>query len=181
LLEVADADVLTELSAAFMAYRPQLAAFLRVHLGSGQDGFDVDDAMQELWLRCCQADKSAVANPRSYLFRMGHNLVLNRVREAGRARRRDADWGYVNGRDRDAVEEPVAERTLLANEQLRAIEKTLRGVGDRAARVFRRYRVEGVDQRCIAEELGVSLSTVEKDLRRAYDALLALGERSDED
>jgi RNA polymerase sigma-70 factor (ECF subfamily) len=105
--------------------------------------------------------------------------VLNLARDAARARVRDAEWGYVNNRDRDAVEMPLAERTLLANEQLVLVDKTLLNLGQRAAGIFRRYRIDGVEQRRIAEEFGVSLSTVEKELSRAYEALLALGSRRD--
>jgi RNA polymerase sigma factor (sigma-70 family) len=175
-----DVDVATELANAFMAHRPQLAGFLRAHMGSGLAGIDVEDVMQELWLRCCRTDTASISNPRSYLFRMGHNLVLNLAREAARARARDAEWGYVNNRDKDAVEMPSAERSLLASEQLALVDDTLLNVGHRAAGIFRRYRIDGVDQRRIAEEFGVSLSTVEKDLRKAYDALLALGSHRDE-
>jgi RNA polymerase sigma-70 factor (ECF subfamily) len=48
------------------------------------------------------------------------------------------------------------------------------------AEVFRRHRVEGIPQRQVAEEFGVSLSTVESDLRKAYAALAAFKERHDE-
>lgn len=175
-----DVDATTELATAFMAHRPQLAAFLRAHMGSGLSGIDAEDVLQELWLRCCRTETTGISNPRSYLFRMGHNLVLNLARDAARARVRDAEWGYVNNRDRDAVEMPSAERTLLANEQLALIEETLLNLGQRAAGIFRRYRIDGIEQRRIAQEFGVSLSTVEKDLSKAYEALLALGSRRDE-
>ena len=52
--------------------------------------------------------------------------------------------------------------------------------GTRPAAIFRRHRVDEVPQRKIAEEFGVSLSTVESDLRRAYRALAELKERMDE-
>ena len=61
------------------------------------------------------------------------------------------------------------------------VETALHGIGDRAYHILRRFRVDEIGQRQIAEELGVSLSTVEKELRKAYDALAALKERLDED
>jgi RNA polymerase sigma-70 factor (ECF subfamily) len=169
------------LAALFMVNRPQLTAFLRARIGAGVDGAEVEDIMQELWLRSCAIDPASVGNPRSYLFRMAHNLILNRARDAARRRNREADWGFVHGRADDAVEEAVAERGLMARERLARIDEALRGVGERAARVFRRYRIDGVDQRRIAAELNVSLSTVEKDLRAAYTALLTLRGRADEE
>jgi RNA polymerase sigma-70 factor (ECF subfamily) len=178
---VRDVGDATGLAAVLMENRPQLTAFLRARIGRGVDGAEVEDLMQELWLRSRAVDPASVPNPRAYLFRMAHNLVLNRARDAARRQNREADWGYVHGRDRDGVEEAVAERGLLARERLVTIDKALRGVGDRAARIYRRYRIDGVDQRRIAAELNVSLSTVEKDLRAAYSAVLKLRGRSDEE
>jgi RNA polymerase sigma factor (sigma-70 family) len=173
-------DVADGLAAVFMANRRQLAAFLRARMGSGVDGAEVEDIMQELWLRSSAVDPASIDNVRSYLFRMAHNLVLNRARDAARRRDREVDWGYVHGRDCDGVEPAVAERSLLARERLASIDKALHEVGERAARIFRRHRIDGVDQRRIAAELNVSLSTVEKDLRAAYTALLELRGRPDE-
>ena len=51
---------------------------------------------------------------------------------------------------------------------------------ERAVAVFRRTRIDGVTQRVIAGELGVSISTVESDLRLVYRALAELRERLDE-
>ena len=53
------------------------------------------------------------------------------------------------------------------------------GLGERVDRVFRRYRLEGVGQAAIAAELGISLSSVEKDLQKAYRALAELKVRLD--
>lgn len=171
----------TGLAAVFMADQQQFRAFLRARIGGGGDGAEVDDLMQELWVLASSVDPTGISNPRSYLFRMAHNLVLTRARDAARQRDREAAWGYVHGRDQNGVEDPLAERGLLAQERLATVDRVLRGVGERAARIFRRYRIDGVDQRSIAIELKVSLSTVEKDLRAAYAALLALKGGSDEE
>ncbi|MFD2577816.1 sigma factor-like helix-turn-helix DNA-binding protein [Novosphingobium colocasiae] len=53
-------------------------------------------------------------------------------------------------------------------------------LGPRAAAVFRRHRIDGVAQRQVAAEFGISLSTVESDLRAAYRAIRDWKERRDE-
>ena len=68
----------------------------------------------------------------------------------------------------------------MAREQLARAEAVLADVGDRAAAVFRRHRLDGIGQRQIAAEMGVSLSTVESDLRKAYRAMIALRRTFDE-
>jgi RNA polymerase sigma-70 factor (ECF subfamily) len=56
------------------------------------------------------------------------------------------------------------------------VEQLLRTLGPRKESVFRRARIDGVPQRRIAEELGISISTVESDLRIACHALARLKE-----
>jgi len=171
-IDVKESDLVT----AFMTHRAKLARFLRLRCGEE----NVDDLFHELWLKA-RAVETPIDRPLAYLYRMADRLVLDGRRGAARGRSRDRDWGYVHDRLSEAVEPPTAERTLIARERLTAADAALKGVGERAARIFRRYRIDGMDQRGIAQELGVSVSTVEKDLRKAYDALLSLRERLDEE
>ena len=72
------------------------------------------------------------------------------------------------------------ERVLIARDHARLVAEALDVLGPRPAAIFRRHRIDGVQQRQVAEEFGVSLSTVESDLRRAYRAILEVKERIDE-
>jgi RNA polymerase sigma-70 factor (ECF subfamily) len=47
--------------------------------------------------------------------------------------------------------------------------------------IFRRFRIEGEQQRAIAAELGISISAVEKHLARAYKDISAARLRLDEE
>ncbi|WP_291836826.1 hypothetical protein, partial [Brevundimonas sp.] len=62
----------------------------------------------------------------------------------------------------------------IAVQALAAVEARLAAVGDPAAAIFRRHRIDGVTQRRLAEEFGMGLSTIEKHLRKVYAALLDL-------
>jgi RNA polymerase sigma factor (sigma-70 family) len=163
----------SELVTAFMQNRDALARFLAIRCGT--DG--AEDLVQELWIKVQQVSTEVDA-PLAYLYRMAHRLVLDTKRGASRGRDRDWDWSFSQGII-EAVEAPVAERALLAQENLRLVEQTLAEVGSRAMRIFTRYRVDGVEQRRIAAEMGISISTVEKDLRRSYAALARLRDDSD--
>jgi RNA polymerase sigma-70 factor (ECF subfamily) len=77
------------------------------------------------------------------------------------------------------AEQPPGERALIAREQLREVQSTLAALGPRAELVFRRCRLDGVGQAALARELGVSLSSVEKDLQKAYRALAGLRAKFD--
>jgi len=158
-----------------LAHRAQLIRFLEAH-GAGDAA---EDLFQELWMRVTQRPVGPVGNPLAYLYRAANNLMVDRYRSERQARARDLAWTEARGMEEKAPE-PTAEEQLIVREELRRMNGALEALGERAARCFRRFRLEGVSQRQIAAELGVSLSTVESDLRRAYAALLAARRQSDD-
>jgi len=100
-------------------------------------------------------------------------LMIDRYRARRQAERRDQGW--AEGQDmQEAGPEPPAERALVARQTAERVAATLAALGERPAMVFRRARIEGIPQRQIAAELGISISTVESDLRMAAHALAAL-------
>ena len=68
---------------------------------------------------------------------------------------------------------------MILAQRLDEARAVLRDLGPRVELIFRRFRIEGVGQKVIAEELGVSLTTVEKDLQKAYRAMLTLKQKLD--
>lgn len=165
------------LEQAFLANRERLLRFLLAR-GAGEAA---EDLLQEIWLKIAARDSGPIASPLSYLFRTADTLMIDRFRSARQAERRERDWSETNdGTMPGASDAPSAERHLIGREQARLALQTLEALGPRPAAIFRRHRVDGVPQRLLADEFGVSLSTVESDLRRAYAALAELKERIDE-
>ncbi len=66
---------------------------------------------------------------------------------------------------------------MIAREQLVQVQAALAKLGPRVDHIFRRYRLDGAGQADIARELGISLSSVEKDLTKAYRMLAELREK----
>jgi RNA polymerase sigma factor (sigma-70 family) len=158
------------LEALFLANRPKLLGFLRAH-GAGSDA---EDLVQELWIKISQAQTGPIAQPVSYLYRAANNLMLDRYRSQRQSVSREQAWSdAVGSADPGRSDAPSGERILIAREELLATQAALDGIGTRAAAIFRRHRIDGVGQREIAGEFGVSLSTVESDLRAAYRAVIA--------
>lgn len=155
------------LQRVFLNERSRLLRFLQAR-GAGEEA---EDVLHDLWQRLGSAGAQPIADPLSYLFRALENVLRDRRRSEVSRDRRHQDW-YELGPD--AEDEPGGERVLIARERLRRAEAVLAGLGERAERVFRRYRLDGLGQAAIARELGVSLSSVEKDLQKAYRALADL-------
>ena len=166
----------TGLEAVFLSNRDRLLAFLRSH-GAGDAA---EDLLQELWIKLTAAPGGPIAQPLSYLYRAANNLMLDRYRSHQQATKRDHDWTEAATTVAGQSDDPSSERKLIAREQLRLAQAALDALGERPAAIFRRHRVDGVGQRDIAAEFGVSISTVEADLRRAYRAMIELRSRLDE-
>lgn len=163
------------LEAVFMENRAALLRFLRAR-GAGEGA---EDLLQEMWIKASAGATGPIADPLAYLYRAANNLMLDRLRADLRGQRRDRDWYAVSDGELGISEVPTGERVLIAREQLEAAEAALRELGERTDLVFRRFRIEGISQRDIADELGISLSAVEKHLQKAYRALIELRRRFD--
>jgi RNA polymerase sigma factor (sigma-70 family) len=164
-------DDISGLQRVILNERSRLLRFLAAR-GVGDDA---EDALHDLWQRVAAAPSQPIADPLSYLFRAAENLVRDRRRSAVSRDRRHHDWYETS----PSEEQPTGERGLIARERLREVQSTLAALGPRVELVFRKCRLDGLGQVAIARDLGVSLSSVEKDLQKAYRALAQLRTKFD--
>ena len=164
------------LAAVFMEHRPALLRFLHARGASSS----AEDLLQELWLKAAAGATEPIADPLPYLYRAANNLLLDQRRSELRRSRREERYTYsAGGSAGEASDVDSGERTVIAREQLRAIETALSSLGQPTETIFRRFRVEGISQSRIAAEFGISLSAVEKHLQKAYRLLLQIRRQSD--
>ncbi len=149
------------LRAVFLAERPMLLRLLTARLGSRDDA---EDAYQELWLKIDRLAEQPIGQPAAFLYRAAANLATDRRIAAGRRGAREAGWLEAQP---GAAELPDAERTLIARDELRAVQAAIDDMPERMATALRLFRIEQRPQRAIAEQLGISVSGVEKLLQRA--------------
>lgn len=165
------------LEAAFLEHREKLLRFLAAR-GAGEAA---EDLLHEVWLKISASGSGPIASPLAYLYRTANTLMIDRYRSQRQTDKRDKDWTEATGGAVLGVsDEPSPERRIAALQQARMVMEVLDALGERPSAIFRRHRIDGIQQREVAAEFGVSLSTVESDLRLAYRALAQLKERLDE-
>jgi RNA polymerase sigma factor (sigma-70 family) len=127
-----------------------------------RDQAAVEDLTQEVFVRLLgRAGVGAIDNIEGYLFHTAANLLRERARRAA-ARIPEADAESF-----DPIEDLSPERILLGREAVALMVEALQELPERVRSVFVLNRFEELPAVEIARRLGVSLSTVEKDMMRA--------------
>lgn len=128
---------------------------------------DAEDLVQDVWVRLTQAPPGPIGAPIAYLYAIANRVMIDRFRSAQSARRREAEWSDASVQDTV----PSHEGQLVARDEAAKLLALLDRLGSRASTIFRLHRIEGETQANIAAKLGISISTVESDLRNAYRAI----------
>jgi RNA polymerase sigma factor (sigma-70 family) len=159
------------LQAVLFENRDSLLRFLRAR-GAGEQA---EDLVHEMWMCASTQSVGPIANPRSYLFRVAHNLMIDVHRADSQRHRREQLWSDASGSSvKDISDAPSPERSMIAQAMLERVEHAIDDLGEPTTTIFRRFRIEGIAQKVIAHDLSVSLATVEKHLQKAYRAMAAL-------
>lgn len=158
----------TGLEIVYLDNREKLVRFLRAR-GAGEAA---EDLVHDLWINVAARAEGPIGNPVAYLYRAADRLMIDRYRSRRQAERREQAW--EDDRHDVSTAVPTPEREVVARQEAAHVARTLKALGPRREAIFRRVRVDGVSQRTVAEEFGVSLSTVESDLREAAKALIKL-------
>ena len=130
---------------------------------------DAADLTQDTFVRAFDAQQlERIEQPRAYLSTVARRLLCSLWR------RRKLEQSYLEQlADLPQNYAPSAEDIALVREAIEAIDQALEGLPSRVRRAFLLNRLEAMPQQAIATLLGVSLATVERDLRRAFFHCLA--------
>lgn len=132
---------------------------------------EVDDLMQETFLRLAhRADLAEVNQLEPYLFQTARSVINDHLR-------RQAARITLDGSDDEAwqaaPDERSPERCAIGSESLQTMTRVLAGLPERARHAFILNRFEGMSYQTIARRLGVSVSSIEKDIMLALAQLSA--------
>ncbi|WP_258807292.1 RNA polymerase sigma factor [Pseudidiomarina sp. CB1] len=150
-----------------------LRRFIRVRLHSEQQ-HECDDVLQDVYMRLSQIEDLPVKlagrldTTRNYLLQIASNLIIDRARRA--QVRKQADH-VSNTSDQEEVplycEIYSPERSLANKRKLQRIERALQKLRPTQRKAFLLHRVEGLSYREISDQLGLSVSTIEKHIAAA--------------
>ncbi|WP_431514003.1 RNA polymerase sigma factor [Variovorax sp. DAIF25] len=124
------------------------------------------DALQDTWLRLRRLeDQAPILNPRAFLMRMAVNIAINDLRSQSRVVPRSEVDALLEVPDAAPGPEQIAE----SRSEMEALQRIIARMPQRRRDVLLLVRWEGLPQKEVAQRLGISLHTVEHELKRAQD------------
>lgn len=164
-----DTDFGSNISNKLFGEYEGLERFFQRRVGCRQEAKDLT---QETFARLCRAaDRDPVEQPRGLLFRIAHNLLIDRARR--QKCRPDEKLSENPAEDGGSFTQVDPLRVLAARDDLEIVQKALAALSARCREVFILSRFGGLSYPEIAEELQISTSTVEKHMIQALGACRA--------
>lgn len=145
------------ISKAFMEQQRPLKAFISRFIRRPQD---IDDIAQETFVRAFLAEKKgAIEHPKAYIYRVARNLSLEIL-----TKKSNQLTNYIE----DSCDQSVLESgeniesTIIVLEKFDRVKKAIAEMPPQCQRVFIMHKVYGFKYKEISQQLGISVSTVEK-------------------
>ena len=157
---------------AYLARRDDMRRYFLARLGSGAD---VEDLVQDLYLKVRDLPADEIRNPAAFLYRLASNLMLDRLRYRRSAGARDAAWRslhHVSVGTADVVDAPDAEAGFIARQRLDRVSEALKTLSPQTQRVFQLHKFDGLTHAETAARLRISRSAVEKHISAALKHLM---------
>lgn len=152
--------------------RANLVRFYAARLGSRAEA---EDLVQDLYIRLAALEAAEpIDNPSALLYRIGSNLMLDRLRSQKRAEVRDMHWRDANTTalaNQEIAEEPAADAVVDGRQRLRALIEAVEDLPDKTRQAFQLHKLEGFSHAETARRMGISVSTVEKHVSSALRTL----------
>lgn len=160
--------------AAFLERRADLKRYFAARVGETE----AEDLVQETCLRVAALPADAdIRSSGAFIYRLGHNIMLDRIRQDRSRAGRDAEWRRTHGMLTSTGEEihdaVPADEALIARERLRQMQDALAQLPEPIQQTFRLHKLDGFSHSEVAVRLGVSRSLVEKRMMQALKHLLA--------
>ena len=157
----------------YLEKRANLVRFFAARLGSLEAS---EDLAQDLYLKVVALGPIPdLQSPMALLYRMGANLMLDRLRQERRAAAREDAWlrtSHTTVGGEEVVDQPPADEALASRQRLTRLVAELEALPPRMRRAFQLHKLEGMSHAETARAMGISISAVEKHVSGALKALV---------
>ena len=171
------APIICTISQMMQHYLNERRSLLKLFLSRTRCRETAEDLVQDIALRLValtSAELRRIEQPIAYLYQIGRNLWLDRLRGESRAAKRDRAW-QDTCTDRlygDSVcATPDPESALAVRQKAQRLEARLAALPPKRREAFRLHKIEGLSQSQTAARTGQSRSAVEKHVSGATAAL----------
>jgi RNA polymerase sigma-70 factor (ECF subfamily) len=140
---------------------------------------DAEEVTQDVFLKVYHSLGSFKfeSSFKTWIYRIAVNTALNHAKKRSRVTTREVEEVFENPA---TVTQPEAAKGLEAEDTEKKLKLLLDQLNpDQRACIISR-EIEGMDYREIAKSLGININTVRSRLKRAREALMALGQRQKE-
>ena len=134
------------------------------------DPDDLEDVIQETYCQIAGLkDVGHIASGRAYFFTAARSIVLMRLRRA-----RVVSMESVSEIENTgiAMDEPTPERVVAARRELERVQRLIEELPDRCRRIFELRKVDGLSQREVAEQLGVTEFVIGNEVAKGMKLIL---------
>ncbi len=167
-------ETTSELIRVYLDKRENLLRYFTLRLNSRAAA---EDIVQDIYVRLATAELGSVENPAAFLYRLGTNLMLDRVKQRRRAQVRDDAWQSnrsTRAGGEDVADEPPADEVIAERQRLARLLGALEQLPPQRRTAFRLHKLEGFSHAATAATMGISRSAVEKHIIAALRQLLPL-------
>lgn len=147
-------------ASVYQAEHGRLLRYLRRRVGPDEASDLAQEAFARL-LRC--GELAGIENPAAYLTRITRNMLIDRARR----KRRDCPVFFPFDETRDAAARADQTWRIEAVDLLRLYRQAVRAMPPKTRRVFLLHRLHRMTYKQIAEQVGISIATVEYHMMRA--------------
>lgn len=159
-----------ELLGIFLKHRPKLLNYFSARSLSREES---EDLAQEAWIKLSRNGEAATAAPIPYLMRIARSLAI----DSGRSKTRTLSTTEVDDLLEICDERATPEKTAEDRDQLLVLRQVLQELPQRQQRMLLASRIDNRRHADIADDFGVSVRTVEMEIRKA---ILYCGKRLDD-
>jgi RNA polymerase sigma-70 factor (ECF subfamily) len=141
---------------AYRQYWSELCGYVRKTFGAGPP--EPEEVAQGAFARFAALTPAEVVNPRAFLYRTAHNIVLDHRRREAVRTRLSAEVAILDFGGETANSD--SERVLSAKERLAIVDRAVRAMEPRRRKVLIMHAIHGLNYTDIARRMGVSPTRV---------------------